>query len=1028
MSTNSYAKLDEYGLRHMGEHLYRLGKKYYSHLYELTTSRGWYGAQRDFDASFQTYTNNLDWTFKAAESDQKGLAILPIISLLQATTRSYAGNTPHEAIILLSQLENYQQAQAYAEVQANALAKCETLAKLAISAWKEKKIDQAQKTLEQAETIALSDPNLRTRAQALGLVAGSACQIDHLTIYERDIQLLKGILNSQSWSFVQDLHKYDLLNQPDYVLAVLEWDRTNELGLLEWSHNKSLPTIAGVAATKKNFSLLEKIISKHKFSFSISNDLAAAMTKGDCLETAMKIVLAQHRIGYDTLSIREAMAKATGEIGDIDTIEYIAQMSLPLPENKRKRSLSVLDLDEHVDEFKDWFADKTGNALKRVGGGVLGISWERMAILLAGVEGLLEHHPDKARILWDRLERESNRVGKAVAREVKSLLFTDSNLPRTKRDHSPRLLPMLINAGSRAAGWKIWDMEGTRTDKMLAEIIEIKVQAGDIQGALSELKRIKDPSSCNEALLSLVKGTCLLGQFEKACSLTEKIKHSNSRKIALEEITRSVAHASIKQTRTTIPRIFSLAHYIAEEEQINRSVLCATLIQSFFESWTAAKTITWMQEVGLEINLSALVSLSQIAAKQKDIQSAKKILAEIESRLSLLQQKNILPASVPSLEKGFFQIHPVDRLAEIVEAWSTLVEAPNSRWLELARRTYAMTEAWTDKNKGVQMWCWPALARAASNLKDRNALLTMLAQVRKVAGQYNVSADRALVEIAVGLTRTGDYLKPSKKTYHPAVEVIHWKYFKAQALAEMSEVIRTTPPREGLFDKGLRRDEIDIRVNSLLHRSKELLGLRRRPTFTPKFKFGPTVKMVSSSLPTSRNSPPKEVAIEALDIIAKIYASRGMKKETKQIPSLVGDRERPQVSLRVIHVLTTNEMEMEAQDLLKESKTHVELYLGGLSLIKYNSPQARKALSLAASIFCEILENSKTLEICLDSLKKFQPILKEHFIRECIRGARRLNRRENLLVVCALAPLLASLVGIPTWQKSVEKIIETETW
>ncbi len=143
---------------------------------------------------------------------------------------------------------------------------------------------------------------------------------------------------------------------------------------------------------------------------------------------------------------------------------------------------------------------------------------------------------------------------------------------------------------------------------------------------------------------------------------------------------------------------------------------------------------------------------------------------------------------------------------------------------------------------------------------------------------------------------------------------------------------------------------------------------------------------------------------------------------------MVGDRDRPQVTLAVIHALTNNGMEREAQGLLKECKSRTELFLGGLSLTKHNSPQATKALSLAASIFREILKNPKMLEICIDSLQKFQPVLKEHFIRECLRGGRQLNRKENLLVVCALAPLLASLVGIPTWQKSVEKIVKTEIW
>jgi len=229
MNASSYSKIDEYGLRHMGEHLYRLGPVYFSKLYEISTSQGWYQAHRDLDPSFQPYLNSLDWAFQAAREDHNGLSVQPLLGLLQSTIRTQAGNIPDQALILLSQLGNFQQARAYAEVQTEALARCELLTGLANTAWKENDPERARQTLEQAESTALEESDLKTRAQALGLVAACAQQIQNQGIYERNIQRLHEVLSTRQWPIAQHLRNFDLLDQPDYILAVLDWDRQNRM-------------------------------------------------------------------------------------------------------------------------------------------------------------------------------------------------------------------------------------------------------------------------------------------------------------------------------------------------------------------------------------------------------------------------------------------------------------------------------------------------------------------------------------------------------------------------------------------------------------------------------------------------------------------------------------------------------------------------------------------------------------------------------------------------------------------------------
>jgi hypothetical protein len=153
-----------------------------------------------------------------------------------------------------------------------------------------------------------------------------------------------------------------------------------------------------------------------------------------------------------------------------------------------------------------------------------------------------------------------------------------------------------------------------------------------------------------------------------------------------------------------------------------------------------------------------------------------------------------------------------------------------------------------------------------------------------------------------------------------------------------------------------------------------------------------------------------------------------MIEETEQIPTLVSDRDRTQILLAVIQALSETGKVEEAQGLLKGSKSPIELALGGLILTNHDYPQAIKSLNMAISIFQGVLKDPVTLKICFDALKKFQPTQKEHFIRGCLSDGRQRNRKESVLIVCALAPLLSSRVGVSDWRKSVEKVMETEMW
>lgn len=1042
MNASSYSKLDEYGLRHMGEHLYRLGPVYYSKLYEISTSQGWYQAHRDLDPSFQPYLNSLDWALQATREDHNGLSVQPLLGLLQSTVRTQAGNIPDQALILLSQLGSFQQARAYADVKTEALAKCELLTGLANTAWKENDLERARQTLEQAESTALEESDLKTRAQALGLVAACAQQIQNQGIYERNIQRLHEVLITRQWPIAEHLRNFDLLEQPDYVLAVLDWDRQNRMKTIisaAFLSDQTIPVIAGTAAQKGDHILLDRIISKQKFSFN--TDLAAALTKKGCLDEAMKIVNAQSELGYDTLYLREAMARAAGEEGDVGMVEHIVEAKPATVRNDSKEPAA--DWEDRIDIVKEWVGEKAEQTLKRAGGSLLGLDWERTMITIAGVEGLLDHNPEAARQLWKGLKQNSSRLGKRIADEFEGFLFRDLGSPG---HNSRRLSTKFMNFASKAAEWKIggkniWDIEGTGSEEMLAELVGMKAQFGDIQGALTDLEKIIDPGKHSVALLELITGSCHLGQLNQACDLVGKIKHPEPRKRALEIIVNSLDKLEADELRPILTRIFALSRFIGETGRIVNSSSYGTLVESFARERSVSDTINWMRGVGLELNLSALATLSKIAAYQNDLPAASKIPVELEKQLALAAQGD-LPASTPPtiLRYGAdnLQIQQMETLAEIVMHWSDVPGTSTNSWRELARQVYELMKSTMDRsqNLAVKIWCWPALAQALSALRDREALLKLLDDLKKGVNLASTPRDHALVQITIGLTRTGDYLKPGQGRYPEAVEAIHWSHYKALALAEMAEVVQQTPPKQGLFGKGLKADEISWRQIILLDQSKLLLKLRDK--YSPTSTFRPillnkslTARSSSTFLnsQTSYNSaPPAEVVVDSLSEIASIFARRSMIEEVKQLPSLAGKRDRTPVFLAVLQALSGHGQRTEAMALLKESKINIELSLGNLILAQSGSPQADKALRSTLSILPYLLKNPELFKICIDIMKGHSIAYQARFVQESLHLSNKMSRKENLSVICSLAPMIAPQLEIKDWKHTVERMVAIEKW
>ncbi|MFQ5615216.1 MAG: hypothetical protein ACE5GO_01985 [Anaerolineales bacterium] len=1036
MSGNPYANLDEYGLRHMAGHLYRLGPDYYPRLYKLATAGGWHQTQRAFDPSRQTYAESLNWALRAAEADRDSLPALLVLSLLRATVSSLAANIPPTALQALSLLGDFRQARAYTEVQTDALSKCEALSRLATTAWQSGDLPGAQKSLEQAAAVAHTIRDKRTRTHALGLIAAAAGQAGIQERYADAFQQIQSILSAETWAISRTAREYQLLDQPEYVLALVEWDRVERwhpASLAAWGKRETLPAIARAACKKGDRALLNTILSEAKRNPFSGDPLIEALTEAGCTADGLNLINEWYHQTGDVLAYREAMARAAGRQGDLATIERAASYSPSQERRKSTRAYAVLDWDERVEDWKDRLAESLEKTMKGMRGRLLGTDWERLQVLLAGVEGLAENHPEQARVLWTRLQQQGNRLARRLVQELGAFVPGISGEPAPPS----KLLTRLMDISAKLASRNPNTRERAETQSLLAEV---KANLGEMSQALEHVRKIEDLKERDHALAAMVDTLRRSGQIDQALDFTARISQSEKRKSTLDRIAQSLLELPLDQVEAPLQRIFSLAEQLPVGEALSNSTAHSALFGSLAEATSAKAAYALSKGPGVKPTLSTWTTLCRLACEQNDLDTAKALVAEAEKTIATPPSKT-LTAQEPGGDST--RSHQVASLAEISVqcAQAAAREGGPSRgslWTAQAGQAFRLAQNQANRLPApMQPACWPYLARAARYRQDRESLRKLLKQASRLKAQGMIPVDRALVHIAVGLTFTGDYLEAGKDMYPPAVDAIYWNHFKAQALAEMSEVVRAAPPKKTLFGFGKDKEAREIRADALLDQSKRLLGLQVSDLMLSKFNPRLASPSYSRFGPQSRLPPKSGVlqvpAREALSRILDIYARRGLFGEVSRIPSeIASDADRPVVFGKALRALGEAGQMDRARQLLDGARTQGEKTLGALGLAGALAPrdpaQAQKLISQAIPSLWDVPDQGTAFLSCAEAVLKMPIEWRHSYPQELLRTARARGRSDTLSAISSHVRVLISLIDAGQWLETVRKIIEMEDW
>jgi hypothetical protein len=1050
MSTGNYSQLDNYALLHLTEHLYQVGDKLFSDLYSLTTSQEWFNTHDNIDPTHQTYIESIEWGIRAAEEDRTGLPVLLVLTLLHTTISTLSANIPTTAIESLAFLEQYEQVSGYIELQGDAVSKCEALCKVSLASWKNGDLDHARKCLEQAQLSISNLPPDKSRAHALGVIANSARETGMKEMYRESILGIQNILKNNSWQSAIAAQNYDLLDKPTYLLDLVDWDdpKKNTLSSQFYINEKeAIPVIVKTAAQHNDQNTLHKFLTRAKDYYSISSEIVIALTEADCIEKALKFIeYHQARFG-DSVYIYEAMARAAGKKGDLNTIQRIASISLESNKNidtSNKFNEEPLDWDDRIENLKDKLTEKFDASWKKlVGKGLLGVEWNYLMILIAGIEGLSEQYPEKVNTLWNNLKRDTSWFGRKLAKPTEAVILAITDPDHHKKpDRLIKVFENLIRIASRS--------EDITQDETLSFIAETRVMFGDYEGASQIIEKIVNSEDKDYAVLSLIDGYLKRGYFDKALVTAKLVSKQGNRKIVLERISQFLISQPVVDVEAYIYNIFTLAKYLSEEEYIHNSPV---FIQAWIITTSQKESVGYvcklMEKEGIEINLNNLAALSYAANSQQDIEGARRILEEakyIVSNYSAIWNSIKGSDVFSNFAK---QVDQLNHLSEIVVQFVQAAGKSNSKrssyWIELASQVYQLAQT-LYKNKVFKdnNGCILPLSRAARYLSNRKELLSLLKKASKGNFSGRSDLDQALVHIALGLTLTGDYISPGNIHYLPAIEAIKAKHYKAQALAEMSCIVRETQPQAKLFGRVLSKEFLEERAKFLIKNARQELGLPQfRPSSIPisrtgltfQTKFSPIISTSSKTkltpLPTPMGSGSTS---EALSSVVSIFAKEGMYEDVFQIATqLTPSPDKPQVLSAAVQSLTECGQYQLNDNLIGMIHPDTEKALAFAKLAEVQAPNKTKEVTsmLINQVFPRILQSTYQKDIllsCSMALTSMPHTKQLDLITNLLSNTRQHGRAYSITVIAALAPLLANLMDKNKWEEMTNKLFETDTW
>lgn len=1061
---NPYAGWDEYGLQHQAEHLF--AAELYAELYDLTLDQGWLAAQRVFDASRQTYVASLDWALQAAEIDKGSLPVLLVLTLLRATIASLASRMPVAAIEVMARLGLGKQAEATLAMQTDPLLKCEALCRLARMAGSETHGTRAYEMLLQAETATTTVTNPRIQTHMLALIATAARAVEAADIFQRASTGIRATYTNQDWLVTQIAREFDLLNQSDYLLLLAAWDREEgsqqQSGLSLSNKYAALSRLLPVVVTKRDRVMLKAIVAAANPLLETNRGLSpyditemvTVLAEVGAVDKAMSLINTWHEANeryrmYDTQPLLEAMARGAGERGDVKSIEKAADLAQTYLQTKTTSSPA----------WEKWLS-----RLRAVGQRALGIKEvARTQIRLAGVEGLAADHPQQAQALWEQIRGDAGWLQRLLDPNqalMQTILDIESSHPQTgSKETTPLELPRSLAAGLMLARWQ---PDVNERDKDLADYAEILARLGEAERALATVAEISEVDKQASALAEIVKATLARNEIESALHAAAEITKEDTRQWALNMIAETLLAMPHEQARNVLQQLAEKTDVLTEEALVQTTSF-PVLMGELASATSIPHTLSMVRGTfGSAAILAVLPALGEIAVIQEDVAAARQVLAQIEvvgikrTRSEILAEK--LPAPPGwTQKKERERLQQIETVAALARQWGTAATRQNKpalarEWMAIATAAFDLARQQARQLLPLAARGWPvvALAGAARQLRDGKRLKALQKQAAALGGVYEAQGvrDEALVHVAVGLTETGDYLQREMLFQPPAVTDIHHKHYRAQALAEMSEVVRAAPPQKRLFRAGLDREDLQYFADRLLDQAHQVLGiegLRLLGGFTgfkqrPSLGIGgreiepsTTQSMKASPFDNSEQWPiTYRSARHALVAIVGVFVRAGRSNDVVQIATAAPAPGHKPAVVAVKALARSGEVD-KARQLLQSLSAEPDRVLAVANLAAALArTEPVQAEQLTQSEVLPRLWDETHIEMALiaigETAVNLPPPARLRLIHEVLRVSRTRNRVDVLAVLATLIPAVATLMDGTQRRNMIEKMVETETW
>jgi hypothetical protein len=816
-----------YTLQTLSRHLFEAGPSNYVRLRQLVTEREWFEAQRTFDRSHRTYAADLDLALQASEADEAGLPGLLVISLLRTTLNALAAKMPTHALETMVLTGTAESARYYASQRADPTARCEALGWVALTQAHRGDVKEALETLrstkeaalaipeplgqveglcavalgylkadqlatavenlEQASALIPSIPDKRRQTHAQANVAIAARELEVSILWEQAVQAIKAaykraarttptahralssgnieaFAKSAPWDVAVFAREFNLLDRPDYLIALAEWDQTRDSHLLDVQHEIPAVVLRTAAAfhdrviieTIVQKAIVEQSENRFKRLAKISPPLIEALAKIGHVDAAITLV-SHHLIeDPDSIWLREALARGAGKRGDLDAIVRAAAPIEPAGQP------------EHWGEHLWRLGQSIGHALKRGSWQALGLGdVERLSVLFAGYETLARYHPATAEVLWERITDEGGRSWQRLIRERMGQVNPEK---RTKLRYLDRMLAL--------ARWMPGD-ESELGDILQGDIDRL-VFVGNFERALEVVGQMHDPDNQSKALWQIAEGLLERGQIEQAVQIAEGIPNSATRQRVLDAAAEAAALLPDEQATGIIPLLVAQSDWLSPEEILAHSPALPALMAVYLQFAPVEDALILIEPLGPEAILASLPALSEAAARQEN--------------------PGIAPNLITLAEKQAPSRAGVEALAAMAANW-----ARGDEWSESAAVAYRIAK---DRARRLlpfdQSELLPTLAQAARALADRSELQALFKQARARKKDADIfpspTIDRVLVQIAAGLTATGDTLKHTYEPGYPIIKEIRDAHHKALAWGEMAVELDRVPP-EQLFPR-----------------------------------------------------------------------------------------------------------------------------------------------------------------------------------------------------------------------------------